>query len=301
MYDFIIIGAGPAGCFAASELAKAGYSVCIVEKTCRGYRKVCGDGLNSICTEILRMMDFPMENLLKAGAVPIHTTYLYHDDVFQQISMKQQHKEAYGLSRNLTDMLFQEYVTTSFEVPILYQTKITYINRKDGLFYIGDLKCKAVIIASGVSTSIYIDNIKLCQNFSSLPVGVSMIVEGKPNDENYFLFDYSSKYHGTYAWIFSIGKNQYNIGLWLKQDKKNIRNLFTSFYETRVRQWLGGNINVIEPLRGSYMGIGISNLKVINGIYVIGDAALTANSEDGEGISKAILSAKHTISSILQL
>ena len=49
MYDYIVVGAGPAGCVCAGELKKKNYSVCVLEKQPEHYRKVCGDGISYVC------------------------------------------------------------------------------------------------------------------------------------------------------------------------------------------------------------------------------------------------------------
>lgn len=42
-YDVLIVGAGPAGATAATLLARAGWSVAVVEKQAFPRRKVCGE------------------------------------------------------------------------------------------------------------------------------------------------------------------------------------------------------------------------------------------------------------------
>ena len=54
MYDYIIVGAGPAGCVCAGELKRKNYSVCVLEKQPEHYRKVCGDGISYVCVQALR-------------------------------------------------------------------------------------------------------------------------------------------------------------------------------------------------------------------------------------------------------
>ena len=71
MYDYIIVGAGPAGCVCAGELKRKNYSVCVLEKQPEHYRKVCGDGISYVCVQALRSIDFPIESLMDAGAVKI--------------------------------------------------------------------------------------------------------------------------------------------------------------------------------------------------------------------------------------
>ena len=51
--DVAIVGAGPAGCAAAIECARAGFSVTVVDKAPVGRDKTCGDGLT---TEALRLL-----------------------------------------------------------------------------------------------------------------------------------------------------------------------------------------------------------------------------------------------------
>lgn len=127
------------------------------------------------------------------------------------------------------------------------------------------------------------------------PLGVSMIVNSKEAEEPYFLFDYDSEYHGTYAWIFCIGKGKYNIGMWLKEEKTKIREKMDLFMKSRVTEWLGNDYEVEIPLKGSLMGIGKPIVSNTDDIIIIGDAANSSNELDGEGISKAIISAKEAI------
>jgi flavin-dependent dehydrogenase len=53
-YDVVVIGAGPAGATAALLLAKAGWSVAIVEKSRFPRRKVCGEFISATSLPVLR-------------------------------------------------------------------------------------------------------------------------------------------------------------------------------------------------------------------------------------------------------
>ena len=101
-FDYIIVGAGPAGCFCATELVRRGRSVCVLEKADPGFRKVCGDGVSMTCIEVLKKMEFPVERFAAAGAVPIHKYFYYREGVLQE---KDVDLEAYCLPRNRTDEL----------------------------------------------------------------------------------------------------------------------------------------------------------------------------------------------------
>lgn len=295
IYDFIILGAGPAGCFCASELVKKGYTVCILEKNKKNTRKVCGDGINSICTEVLGIMDFPIEKLMEAGGFPIKKYYIYRDNSHECINLLKKQKFVLGLPRNQTDLVFQEYVKDNYNIPIFYNTYACNIESFDGFYSVCGYKTKKIVIAAGSNASIQLDRNPFISVNKDRPLGVSMIVNSKEAEEPYFLFDYDSEYHGTYAWIFCIGKGKYNIGMWLKEEKTKIREKMDLFMKSRVTEWLGNDYEVEIPLKGSLMGIGKPIVSNTDDIIIIGDAANSSNELDGEGISKAIISAKEAI------
>ena len=55
-HDAIVVGAGPAGCAAAIELARAGRSVALVEKAVFPRRKVCGEFLSATSIPVLERL-----------------------------------------------------------------------------------------------------------------------------------------------------------------------------------------------------------------------------------------------------
>jgi len=67
MYDALIIGAGPAGSSAARLLAKAGWSVALVEKSEFPRRKVCGEFISATSLPLLYDDDLKKEFLASAG------------------------------------------------------------------------------------------------------------------------------------------------------------------------------------------------------------------------------------------
>lgn len=293
-FDVIIIGAGPAGCFSATELKRKNYSVCIMEKEAKGHRKVCGDGLSMISMEVLRLMDFPVERIPKKGAFPIKRYYYYVDDELRQ---KEITKPAYCLARNFTDEIFQDYVVNDFDISICYSSAVKNIVRVRNGFFVNGVFAKKVIIAAGANAKITLDGLPFLSIDSNKPIGLSCVLKGLEIErDGFFLFDYNQDYDGTYAWIFSLGKKLYNVGLWRKNNYKCIKSQLINFIEKKSPEWIGSDYEIIYPVRGSYMGIGRSLKSDEEGIYFVGDIANTSNKLDGEGISRAIISAKELIS-----
>src|SRR5215217_3567701 len=66
-YDAIIIGAGPAGSTAALLLARAGWSVAVVEKSEFPRRKVCGEFISAPALSLLARSGVIDEILGAAG------------------------------------------------------------------------------------------------------------------------------------------------------------------------------------------------------------------------------------------
>ncbi len=66
-YDAIVIGAGPAGSTAALLLARAGWSVAIVEKSPFPRRKVCGEFISAPALALLARLDLADRVAASAG------------------------------------------------------------------------------------------------------------------------------------------------------------------------------------------------------------------------------------------
>ncbi|MGZ8198887.1 MAG: FAD-dependent oxidoreductase, partial [Burkholderiales bacterium] len=66
-YDAIVIGAGPAGSTTALQLARAGWSVAIVEKAEFPRRKVCGEFISAPTLRLLAELGVAGDVIARAG------------------------------------------------------------------------------------------------------------------------------------------------------------------------------------------------------------------------------------------
>jgi menaquinone-9 beta-reductase len=76
MPDVSIVGAGPAGSTAALCLARAGWSVTLIEQHPFPRNKVCGECLSSLGMKVLQRLGLA-DQVIHAGAVPLRRTFLH--------------------------------------------------------------------------------------------------------------------------------------------------------------------------------------------------------------------------------
>src|ERR1700761_1622518 len=62
LWDAIIVGAGPAGCAAAYDLAKAGREVLLLDRAAFPRQKACAGGLT---TKTLRALRYPVDPVIR--------------------------------------------------------------------------------------------------------------------------------------------------------------------------------------------------------------------------------------------
>lgn len=82
--EALIVGGGPSGTRLAIDLAQAGRSVVLIEKTREAHHKVCGEFLSPECVPFLRQAGIDPEEL---GAQSIHSVRLAARDVIAEVRL----------------------------------------------------------------------------------------------------------------------------------------------------------------------------------------------------------------------
>lgn len=177
IYDYAIIGAGPAGCFAAIELIKKGKSVIIFEKEKQSAHKVCGDGLSKSCVKLLKDIHFPISRLEENGATFIEECISIDKNNHKYVEGYSKQEYPYGLSRRITDKIFQDYAMEK-GAKLVFETPVTTLNKENSLYNVQGFAFREYINASGVYAK-DVHSGKFMHNVSALPVGISMVVEKK--------------------------------------------------------------------------------------------------------------------------
>ena len=303
VYDVIIVGAGPAGCFCASHLAAAGKNVLVLEKNDKAHSKACGDGISVGCVQLLRDIGFPIEKFEQSGAAKINKIIHTKLDGMVIRSIDTSAEPRYGLSRHKTDMLFRSFAEEK-GAHILYKTNVDKIYNEDGLFRLGEYKAKDIVIACGAFASLNVCGRSVKSDVDTMAAGISATIGCANGTDSGFTFVYDPKLEGTYAWVFKTDGDNYNVGLWLKKDKSRLKKLFREFLNSYVPQALQAQFTVVTPPRGAIMPVkNISeqfNRNSEDGVFFAGDVCGTADPLSGEGISQAILSGLSAAKKILE-
>ena len=133
--DALIIGGGPAGATAAWFLARAGWSVALVEKASFPRRKVCGEFISATTLPLLHTLGLGETYLDRAGP-PVREVGLYagkHTLIAPMPTQKSSNNWGRALGRELLDTLLLNNARTA-GVNILQPCHATELARQDGIF-----------------------------------------------------------------------------------------------------------------------------------------------------------------------
>ncbi len=305
VYDIIIIGAGPAGCSSAINLASSKLKIAVIDKCTFPREKICGGGLSdrSINT-LMRMPD-----------------NIYHDFLFKVEKVDSKGARLYSPDQNYFDVIPQNAKTNGFICKridfdsFLFDKLKTYsnidiinanINKIDilsdmVLLYSGleTFASKIIIGADGansVVSKILTNNYQIKRNKL---VAVRAIYKNISGFDEKFLAElhFLKEIIPGYFWIFPLGNNEYNIGIGsskilLKRDriilKKLLNDIITS--NTIISKRFK-NAEIIGRVEADSLPIGGEKTQIYgNRFLLVGDAAYLVDPFTGEGIGNALLS-----------
>ena len=283
-YDFIIVGAGPAGAVAAYCLQKKGFKCLVVEKRNKIDEKICGGLLSGEAVAALSHIELNAMELIDFGATKINS--------FTRIRNGQSDIYCYpsgeyclGLRRNYFDQWLLDKAIT-YGADVIMGVKFQNITQDNGLLYFHDICAKRLVIATGAATCFQTDPTL----YDKQSLGISTQITGRTNlryNSAYFFF-IDNGY--DYVWAIPNGENIWNIGIWLQKFQHNVMEKFNLYYHLILEKHFT-DVTFIRPAHGALCG----NTKVTYYPSVdcdyIGDAAGTNDHNTGEGLRQAIESA----------
>jgi flavin-dependent dehydrogenase len=282
IYDYIIVGSGPAGSAAAYRLQMRGAKCLILEARKSKEEKTCGGYLTWFGIQFIEEINLAPAMLLDKGTARIdsvsscrnHRTVIHHS---------RNGEYGIGTTRILLDQWLLDYALESGS-KIIYGCNVRDFSKEDDIFNVCGYKCKTLVMATGARG--YIDRCVLNEQ----SMGISAQIEGQSSlNENcvhFWFFDQSN----DYFWAIPIGNKRWNIGVWFQSLKHNSMKCFYNYKTIYIDSCFSFYEYISKP-RGAFCGNIDLSKNLPKNCYGIGDFAGHTNPLTGEGISRAIQSA----------
>lgn len=307
----VIIGAGPAGAFAAIELAKAGFAVVLIDKAVFPRDKICGDALSGKVVEIIRETN---PDWLKEMDVDNDFLPSYGVDFFapnqQRLSLpfrnnidKTKTPPGYICKRIFFDNFLIEKVKKMAAITFIENTVCRkYEKTKNGFIVFtdnGNFETKLVLAADGANSTFakQFSTIKTETAHNSFGLRAYMKnVKGLSSD-NFIELHFLKEFLPGYLWIFPLPNGIANVGVGMRADKMKANNInLKKSFEKIIKE----NPQLAERFAEATIEGDIkqwslplaSKERTISGdnFMLLGDAAMLIDPFTGEGISNAMYS-----------
>ena len=311
IYDVLIIGAGPAGCACAYQLANSGLKIAIVEQASFPRDKICGDALSAdVINQFYRMNDALASSFLKLRPKYASNGIRFYapnntklDIPFKKTSQKQ--AAGYVMKRLDFDSFFASEIKKLPNIDLFENKKVINIiphkNYVEVLSNNARFKTQIIIGADGANSIV---NRKLSNNTINKKhhsAGLRQYYENvaEVSSNNLIELHFYKEILPGYFWIFPLPNNAANVGIGMlsseisKQNinlKEKFTELITSHPNLKDRF---KNAVAKEGIKGFGLPLG-SRKKQLSGdrFLLLGDAANLIDPFTGEGIGNAIRSGR---------
>jgi len=289
-YDVVVVGAGIAGPIVARNVAKAGYSVLLIDKKpAIGTPKQCAEGIS---TKVFDKYGIPYDK--RYINREIYGAKLYSPSGYE---LELRYKEASGviLERKVFDKMLAYYAARA-GADVLSRTEAQDVIRKDGK--IAGIKAKhedepieiyadVIVAADGVESTIArktgINTYAPPHEFDS-SYEYEMLIEGFDPDLIHLWFGNEVAPRG-YVWVFPKDEDRANVGIGINSDNPQTAKYYLDKWleENKIlaRKILEVNVGVV-PVGGFVKELAKDN------VLVVGDAARQVNPMHGGGMAEAM-------------
>ena len=291
VWDAIVVGAGPAGCAAAFDLAVAGQSVVLLDKSDFPRSKACAGGLTAKAVKTLR---YSIEPVVRAAVRRIQleseglSTSLRSREPICVMTVRAEFDE-YCLGKTIAAGAAFRKISAVRE--IVRSENGVQVTTADSTY-----RARFLIGADGASGQVR----RLCGEGTWFSAGFALEVQtSMPKGEVDLTFDFGSVPRG-YAWVFPKG-NHLNVGVYSQSCAAGLTRSGLLRY---VQERLG--VEAADHVTGQYLGMGAEACGVDyvragfrDRVLLAGDAGGFADPLTGEGIYGALLSGQAAAGAIL--
>ena len=307
--DVLVVGAGPAGCLAAVELARQGVDVLVVERSPFPREKICGDALLEDSLEVLESVG--LDEAVKEKAHPIHSIIF----VAPNGTECELEGNSFTLPRKELDALLLEEACSrganfvggiTVSEPLVQDGACVGAVGFDQEGHKISISARLVLLATGANARILrVFGVLINRNHSAIGArGYFRLTE--TIDESSMVVIYDRRLLPGYSWMFPLGQGIFNVGcgIYLDGRKKmaHIGQNLTSFH--KHVQPLARHLQMAEqiaPIRTAPMRTGFQGARACApGLLVLGEALGLTFPFVGEGVSSALESGRVAASVALE-
>jgi geranylgeranyl reductase family protein len=276
--DVLVVGAGPAGCLAAVELARQGVNVLVVERSPFPREKVCGDGILEDSLAVLESVG--LDAAVKEKAHPIRSILF----VAPNGTECELEGNLFTLPRKELDALLLEEACSrganfvggvTVSEPLVQDGTCVGAVGFDQEGHKINITARLVLLATGANARILrVFGVLINRNHSAIGVrGYFRLTE--TIDESSMVVIYDRRLLPGYGWMFPLGQGVFNVG---------------------CVQPLSRHLQMaeqIEPIRAAPMRTGFQGARACApGLLVLGEALGLTFPFIGEGVSSALESGR---------
>lgn len=282
IYDYAIIGAGVAGPVCAYQLAQNGKRCILFEKNSIPSEKICGGGVSYKALQSLRKIGIQTKLLFGNNSKSIQGHVIHKADGLTMTKIYSIGKVSLGIQRNIFDLHLLNCALKE-GVSICYGYSINDVAHVNDLYNIDNYWVKHIIWATGARN--VQGNLVTGQS-----IGYSGQICAKSKLEPYFFhyWYYDKSEENKYFWVFPIGHNLWNVGIWSRSPfiemKKEYSNCLEKFFlDTVNNKW-----DYYRLPKGEFLGHIDQRQSSTVFSYGVGDFAGACNPLNGGGIIGAI-------------
>jgi geranylgeranyl reductase family protein len=285
-WDAIVVGAGPAGCAAAYDLAAAGRRVLLLDRATFPRHKACAGGLTRKSLRALRYSVAPVTRRTISAVV------VEKSDSEAATLVSRNPVCAMTVRQELDDYCLKQTLAAGARfarigpIEAVEESEDEIGVRADGRSFRGRFLVGADGVHSRVRQWLHGDAPAWLRR------GFALEVQVRDAGDSQLIFSLSAVRHG-YGWVFPEG-DHLNVGLYTDLPAEKLD-------RGRLMEWIRARFGPVSvgPATGQYLGFGAENAPApARRVFLAGDAGGFADPLTGEGIYGAIASGQAAAAAI---